>query len=701
MSVNERSMPLRGPDDFRNEAVNRYVVDPMVTVNSRTGEIGLGGKQEENADNSSEVIGDDLLIPDPLSSGTVNSTPSQARKRSSNISVDMDDNDKDVGRYKKIDASVVVQRPVQQIFQIPSSPVKDDDITVTGVDAPAHVDASVDKEASDDHSYFEKCAMDIQASNKDRVPADSYEIVKKGDGFAVKCCPCSMGLKVKSDRLIDTGLKSKSLSNFRAHIRTQKHKDNVTSFMERRAKKRKIVTKRQSDDRLKTLVNSVNAEFPGQFTLLQTGTLVTVGCCVSASGRAIPPVMVFPRVNYKDHFIRGALPGTLGLASQSGWMTSELFPKVLAHLIKHIGCTKDSLAILLMDNHESHLNLEVMDMARENGLTIVTFPPHCSHRLQPLDVSFYSPLKAYYKKAAYNKACAFENITAGLQKSGIWPFNSDIFTEAEFLASTVFQSGETPVVEEGTENVVNSAPVEVPPAASNNPGPSTQQSSIPVDNDADTSVLEPNQITLLGHNDSLTDLISLRPLPKMKRNASQKRTTGRKRGYAKKGAKKKKASKSTPKKTQEPTPLEDSEDESDGSLAIPDSDSDNDYEDDFEEDELGIDTDKEPGDDEGLDAARELLLLMYGKTRKEKSYATLDELRFVLSSTTDKPVSSLPPTDDAFRQHSLRAKFQTMIWCRSHIAKPRMRDPTEYGKAKMSKRRKLGADETVKDVNLY
>ncbi|KAG1696941.1 hypothetical protein GQR58_006140 [Nymphon striatum] len=169
----------------------------------------------------------------------------------------------------------------------------------------------------------------------------------------------------------------------------------------------------------------------GQITATERGTLVTVGCCVSASGRAIPPVMVFPH----------------------------------------------SPAILLMDNHESHLSLEVMDMARENGLTIVTFPPHCSHRLQPLDVSFYGPLKSYYKKK---------------------------------------------------QNVVNSAPVEVPPAASNNPGPSTQQSSIPVDNDADTSVLEPNQTTLPGHNDSLTDLISLRPLPKMKRNASQKRTTGRK-----------------------------------------------------------------------------------------------------------------------------------------------------------------------------
>ena len=136
----------------------------------------------------------------------------------------------------------------------------------------------------------------------------------------------------------------------------------------------------------------------GQITASERGVLVTVACCVSASGRAVPPVMVFPRVHYKDWFIHGAPPGTLGLATQSGWMTADLFPRVLAH-IKNIGCSIKNPAVLLMDNHESHLSLEALDLARENGLTLVTFPPHCSHRLQPLDVSFYGPLKSYYKKA--------------------------------------------------------------------------------------------------------------------------------------------------------------------------------------------------------------------------------------------------------------------------------------------------------------
>lgn len=48
-----------------------------------------------------------------------------------------------------------------------------------------------------------------------------------------------------------------------------------------------------------------------------------------------------------------------------------------------------------MDNHESHMSIE----AKDNGVVLLTFPPHCSHMMQPLDVSVYGPLKQYYDDA--------------------------------------------------------------------------------------------------------------------------------------------------------------------------------------------------------------------------------------------------------------------------------------------------------------
>jgi len=78
-----------------------------------------------------------------------------------------------------------------------------------------------------------------------------------------------------------------------------------------------------------------------------------------------------------------------------------------------------------------------------------------------------------------------------------------------------------------------------------------------------------------------------------------------------------------------------------------------------------------------LDTARRFVLLMHGK--KTKNLSSLNELRFVLATTTDKPASILPPTDDAFVQHVLRAQYQVAVWCQSHVAKPENMNPVGHG----------------------
>ena len=64
--------------------------------------------------------------------------------------------------------------------------------------------------------------------------------------------------------------------------------------------------------------------------------------------------------------------------------------------------------------------------------------------------------------------------------------------------------------------------------------------------------------------------------------------------------------------------------------------------------------------------AQVFALLLYEKNGKDVQ--TLNEMRYLIATTTDKAASMLPPTEDAFKQHVLRAKFQIRIWCNSHIA---------------------------------
>ena len=56
-------------------------------------------------------------------------------------------------------------------------------------------------------------------------------------------------------------------------------------------------------------------------------------------------------------------------------------------------------------------------------------------------------------------------------------------------------------------------------------------------------------------------------------------------------------------------------------------------------------------------------------TAISKTLSSLNELCFLLATTTDKPVTALPPTEHAFKQHVLRAQYQVAVWCQSRIAK--------------------------------
>ena len=123
---------------------------------------------------------------------------------------------------------------------------------------------------------------------------------------------------------------------------------------------------------------------------------MTMCACINAIGNALPPAFIFPRVHFKEHMLSGAPNGSLGLSCSSGWMNSDLFPQVLRHFMHHMKISKESPGLLLLDNHHSHIGLEVINIAEANGLPILTFPPHCSHRLQPLDVCVFGSFKRFY-----------------------------------------------------------------------------------------------------------------------------------------------------------------------------------------------------------------------------------------------------------------------------------------------------------------
>ncbi|XP_050300113.1 uncharacterized protein LOC126738716 [Anthonomus grandis grandis] len=200
----------------------------------------------------------------------------------------------------------------------------------------------------------------------------------------------------------------------------------------------------------------------GQVTSRERGepnpTQVGIIC---ANENALPPVWIFPRIRFDEHrMMSGAMQGSTGLVNKSGWMTRDNFIKVLQFIQRNMRCSKNNPVLLILDNHESHLSDDGITFCKENGIEVLTLPPHTSNKSQPLDRSVFGPFKRYFSEAAnswmmtpnktlsiyslaelcskaWDRAATPENIKSGFRKSGIFPFDRDIFQEHEFLCSSV------------------------------------------------------------------------------------------------------------------------------------------------------------------------------------------------------------------------------------------------------------------------
>ena len=175
-------------------------------------------------------------------------------------------------------------------------------------------------------------------------------------------------------------------------------------------------------------------------------TNVTVLACVSASGYALPPMIIFNRKNLTPELTRGETLGTIYGLSSSGWIDSELFSEwFLRHFLEYAPSPRP--LVLLLDGHSSHYNPEFIRQACENGVIVFCLPPHTTHVCQPLDVTCFHSLKTYWDQAcdrymsthpgkvvtvyqvsqllaeAWSQAMTPRNITAGFRAAGVFPVN--------------------------------------------------------------------------------------------------------------------------------------------------------------------------------------------------------------------------------------------------------------------------------------
>lgn len=275
----------------------------------------------------------------------------------------------------------------------------------------------------------------------------------------------------------------------------------------------------------------------------ERGRNVTIICCISATGFYLPPLLVFARKRMLPELVERAPPGTVGFCSDNGWSNCDIFVSFLKHFNLHAKPSKEVPALLIVDNHKTHVSLEAIKFCRDNNIIMVGFPPHTSHRLQPLDVSFFGPLKSYYSQAcdnfmvthpgqpitdkkvgeilsnAYFKAATVGNAVNGFKESGIEPYNPMVFSEHDFAAAI---TTDRDVIPNDLDNPTDmdelnnpDEPTDPEPLGSTQPNAGENLPDLPMDSDQGKGEDKDEEIKEIENSKKTSkSIFELKPLPK-------------------------------------------------------------------------------------------------------------------------------------------------------------------------------------------
>jgi len=219
---------------------------------------------------------------------------------------------------------------------------------------------------------------------------------------------------------------------------------------------------------VKKIVGRRGMNGSSQITGGERGQLQTVIMATSAAGDYIPPMIIYKGKRMLPELEKGFPPGTVVHLSESGYVNKDLFLDWFKHFCKNKK-DKDGKTLLVLDGHGSHtLNLDVVHLAAEHGVEIVSMPPHTSHYLQPLDKVHFKPLKEHYKEAvrihlrnnpglgikrsdfptlfrtAYFKVATISNSINAFRATGLYPLNIDEIPDYAYAPAETTNCFQTP-----------------------------------------------------------------------------------------------------------------------------------------------------------------------------------------------------------------------------------------------------------------
>ena len=128
-------------------------------------------------------------------------------------------------------------------------------------------------------------------------------------------------------------------------------------------------------------------------------TTVTAIECISADGRSLSPMIIWPATTHRANWTTYPTPGWHYTFSESGFNNSKINMEWIQQVFDPQTRTQANRnpRVLICDGFGTHETLEIMEFCFENNVILCRLPSHTSHKLQPCDVGVFGPLKAAYR----------------------------------------------------------------------------------------------------------------------------------------------------------------------------------------------------------------------------------------------------------------------------------------------------------------
>ena len=111
---------------------------------------------------------------------------------------------------------------------------------------------------------------------------------------------------------------------------------------------------------------------------------LSVLSCVNVDGGHIPNFYILKDMYFREDYITNCEARAVMGMQPNAWMTRRLFESWISHFIECLkrdpGVDMNNRHMLILDGHNSHVTIEIVNISMQSGLDIVSLPSSLSYK---------------------------------------------------------------------------------------------------------------------------------------------------------------------------------------------------------------------------------------------------------------------------------------------------------------------------------